>query len=185
MLDVGRGSAGDKSFGGADVEMLVKSGCVVGRNSGGENCEADKEHRRVASEFAGNNRREVLNLRIGAVKHRLSVFYRRDETDLHHCRRKNYFAVTSECVMAWTESAMRFCTPTLRISFATCAFTVRSSMPRAEPISLLERPATSISSTSFSRSVKVMRPAGKIRPGDALTRSMKVESTRRGAHTEP
>jgi hypothetical protein len=32
---------------------------------------------------------------------------------------RNYFAVTSECVMAWTESAMRFCTPTLRISFAT------------------------------------------------------------------
>src|SRR5208282_5488616 len=98
---------------------------------------------------------------------------------------KNYFAVTSECVMAWTESAMRFCTPTLRISLVTCAFTVRSFMPRAEPISLLERPATSISRTSFSRSVKVIRPAGKIRPGDALTRSMKVERTRRGAHTEP
>ena len=32
---------------------------------------------------------------------------------------RNYFAVTSECVMAWTERAMRFCTPTLRISFAT------------------------------------------------------------------
>src|SRR6202165_2580233 len=101
----------------------------------------------------------------------------------HHTR--NYFAVTRECVMAWTESAMRFCTPTLRISFATCAFTVRSSIPRAEPISLLERPATSISRTSFSRSVNVIRPAGKMRPGDALTRSMKVESTRRGAHTEP
>jgi len=32
---------------------------------------------------------------------------------------ETYFAVTSECVMAWTERAMRFCTPTLRISFAT------------------------------------------------------------------
>src|SRR5208282_6346465 len=32
---------------------------------------------------------------------------------------KTYFAVTRECVMAWTERAMRFCTPTLRISFAT------------------------------------------------------------------
>ena len=32
---------------------------------------------------------------------------------------KAYFAVTSECVIAWTESAIRFCTPTLRISFAT------------------------------------------------------------------
>jgi hypothetical protein len=31
----------------------------------------------------------------------------------------SYFAVTSECVMACTDSAMRFCTPTLRISFAT------------------------------------------------------------------
>ena len=30
-----------------------------------------------------------------------------------------YFAVTSECVIACTDSAMRFCTPTLRISFAT------------------------------------------------------------------
>src|SRR5947199_299581 len=27
--------------------------------------------------------------------------------------------ITSEWVMAWTERAMRFCTPTLRISFAT------------------------------------------------------------------
>src|SRR5579872_5932850 len=65
-----------------------------------------------------------------------------------------------------SESAMRFCTPTLRINLATWAFTVRSSMPRAAPISLLERPATSISSTSFSRSVKVTRPAGKMRPGE-------------------
>ncbi len=32
---------------------------------------------------------------------------------------RDYFAVTSECVMAWTERAMRFCTPTLRINFAT------------------------------------------------------------------
>src|SRR5256885_7048932 len=96
-----------------------------------------------------------------------------------------YFAVTSEWVMAWTESAMRFCTPTLRINLATCAFTVRSSMPRAEPISLLERPATSISSTSFSRSVKVTRPAGNMRPGEVDTRSINVERTLRGAQTEP
>jgi hypothetical protein len=31
----------------------------------------------------------------------------------------NYFAATSECVIAWTDSAMRFCTPTFRISLAT------------------------------------------------------------------
>src|SRR5947207_11626289 len=36
----------------------------------------------------------------------------------------SYFAVTSECVIACTERAMRFCTPTLRINFATCALTV-------------------------------------------------------------
>jgi hypothetical protein len=40
-----------------------------------------------------------------------------------------YFVVTSECVIACTDNAIRFCTPTLRISFATCAFTVRSSIP--------------------------------------------------------
>src|SRR2546427_13198606 len=96
-----------------------------------------------------------------------------------------YFAVTREWVMACTESAIRFCTPTLRISLATCAFTVRSSIPRAEPISLLERPATSISRTSFSRSVKVTRPAGKIRPGAEDTRSINIDNTRRGAHTDP
>jgi len=37
-----------------------------------------------------------------------------------------YFAVTSECVIACTDRAIRFCTPTLRINLATCAFTVRS-----------------------------------------------------------
>ena len=30
-----------------------------------------------------------------------------------------YLAATSECVIACTDSAIRFCTPTLRISFAT------------------------------------------------------------------
>jgi hypothetical protein len=30
-----------------------------------------------------------------------------------------YFAATSECVMACTDNAIRFCTPTLRINFAT------------------------------------------------------------------
>ena len=69
---------------------------------------------------------------------------------------------TSECVIACTDRAMRFCTPTLRISLATCAFTVRSSIPNTEPISLFERPTTSISRTSFSRSVNATRPAGNL-----------------------
>src|SRR5436190_15589341 len=99
--------------------------------------------------------------------------------------RESYFAETNECVIACTDSAMRFWTPTLRISLATCAFTVRSSIPKADPISLFERPATSISRTSFSRSVKVTRPFGKILPGEVLTRSMNIESTRRGAQTDP
>jgi len=30
-----------------------------------------------------------------------------------------YFAVTSECVIACTDKAIRFCTPTLRINLAT------------------------------------------------------------------
>src|SRR6266436_6414136 len=90
--------------------------------------------------------------------------------------RPGYFAVTREWVMACTESAIRFCTPTLRISLAKCAFTVRSSIPRADPISLLERPATNISRTSFSRSVKLTRPLGKMRPGEELTRSINIES---------
>src|SRR5258708_9675725 len=72
--------------------------------------------------------------------------------------------VTRECVMAWTESAIRFCTPTLRMSLATSAFTVRSSMPSTEPISLLDRPTTRSSSTSFSRSVKVTLPAAYMAP---------------------
>ena len=40
-----------------------------------------------------------------------------------------YFVVTSECVMACTDNAIRFCTPTFLISLATWAFTVRSSIP--------------------------------------------------------
>jgi len=79
---------------------------------------------------------------------------------------------TSECVMACTESAIRLCTPTLRISLATWALTVRSLMPSGAPISLFDWPATSISKTSFSRSVKVTGPAGKMGPGAAETRSM-------------
>ena len=74
---------------------------------------------------------------------------------------------------------MRFCTPTLRKSLATCAFTVRSAIPSAEPISLLERLATSNSRTSFSRAVKVTRPAGKIRPGP--DRADEVDLQRRAA----
>src|SRR5258708_3711468 len=81
--------------------------------------------------------------------------------------------VTRECVMAWTESAIRFCTPTLRMSLATWAFTVRSSMPSTEPISLLDRPTTRSSSTSFSRSVKVTLPAGKMRSGHEVNPSHK------------
>ena len=33
--------------------------------------------------------------------------------------KKSYFAVTRLCVMACTDSAIRFCTPTFRISLAT------------------------------------------------------------------
>src|SRR5215471_19014022 len=44
--------------------------------------------------------------------------------------------VTREWVMACTDRAIRFCTPTLRMSLATWALTVRSSMPSTEPISL-------------------------------------------------
>src|SRR6266849_3032553 len=92
---------------------------------------------------------------------------------------------TSECVTACIESATRFCTPFLRSSLATWAFTVRSWMPNVAPISLFDRPPTSISKTSFSRSVKLTRPAGKRRPGELLTRSRNMERTRRGAQTEP
>src|SRR5205807_10160579 len=91
---------------------------------------------------------------------------------------------TREFVMACTESAIRFCTPTLRISLATWALTVRSLMPSGAPISLFDWPATSISKTSFSRSVKVTRPAGKMGPGAAETRSMNIDRTRRGAQTD-
>src|SRR5882762_6909628 len=58
-------------------------------------------------------------------------------------------------------------------------------MPSTEPISLLERPTTSISRTSFSRSVNATRPAGNTLPGPVVTRSMNSDSTRRGAHTGP
>jgi hypothetical protein len=34
-------------------------------------------------------------------------------------QKHRYFVVTSECVIAWTDRAMRFCTPTLRMSLAT------------------------------------------------------------------
>src|ERR1019366_4082799 len=58
----------------------------------------------------------------------------------------NQFAgkLTSEWETACTDSSMRLCTPTLRIIFAMCAFTVRSTIPRGSPISLLERPATNL-----------------------------------------
>src|SRR5437773_9406504 len=92
---------------------------------------------------------------------------------------------TSECVMACTVSATRFSTPTLRISLATCALTVRSLMPSGAPISLFDRPSTSIFKTCFSWSVKATWSAGKIRRGALPMRSMNIESTRRGAQTEP
>src|SRR5713226_4046188 len=101
------------------------------------------------------------------------------------CLQFRFEEETSECVIACTESAMRFCTPFLRRSLDTWAFTVRSWMPSVAPISLFDRPSTSISKTSFSRSVKVTPPAGKMRPGELLTRSMNMERTRRGAQTEP
>jgi hypothetical protein len=40
-------------------------------------------------------------------------------TRLQNDRATSYFAVTNECVMACTDNAIRFCTPTLRINFAT------------------------------------------------------------------
>jgi len=92
---------------------------------------------------------------------------------------------TNECVMACTVSATRFSTPTLRISLATCALTVRSLMPNGTPISLLDRPSTSIFKTCVSRSVKATWSVGKIRRGELLIRSMNFESTRRGTQTEP
>jgi|ERR1700726_4433608 hypothetical protein len=79
---------------------------------------------------------------------------------------------------AWIESAMRFGTPTWRINLATCDLTVRSSMPSAQPISLLDLPTTSISSTCFSRAVKAS-PVGRMRSEVELKRSMNTESTRR------
>src|SRR5437660_8801688 len=90
---------------------------------------------------------------------------------------------TSECVMACTVSATRFSTPTLRINLATCALTVRSPMPSGVPISLLDRPSTSIFKTCVSRSVKATWSVGKIRRGELLMRSMNIESTRRGTQT--
>src|SRR5260370_1684008 len=82
-----------------------------------------------------------------------------------------YLLVTREFVIACTESAMRFCTPTLRISLATCALTVRSAMPRGAPISLFDRPATSLSRPSSSPPLKITRPPPTIRPPDFLPRS--------------
>jgi hypothetical protein len=63
------------------------------------------------------------------------------------------FGATMELVTAKMESAIRFSTPTLRISLATCAFTVRSSMPRLRAISRFDRAATRSLSTSVSRAV--------------------------------
>jgi hypothetical protein len=62
---------------------------------------------------------------------------------------------TRQCVTACTESERRFFTQFFCISLAMWAFTVRSSMPNNAPISLFDRPPTSISKTSFSRSVKL------------------------------
>ena len=53
------------------------------------------------------------------------------------------------------------------------------------PISLLDRPSTSIFKTCVSRSVKATWSVGKICRGELLMRSMNVESTRRGTQTEP
>ena len=58
------------------------------------------------------------------------------------------------------------------------AFTVRSLIPRGDPISLLERPATSNSRTSFSRSVKEARPAGKALVQLAVQRTLLVNEFR-------
>src|SRR5579872_7245101 len=69
----------------------------------------------------------------------------------------DYAGETSECVTACTDNATRLSTPTLRMSFDTCAFTVLSSMPNGALISLLERPVTNIPKISFSRSVSGLR----------------------------
>ncbi len=61
--------------------------------------------------------------------------------------------VSSECVTAWTDRAIRFVTPTFRSSWATCAFTVRSMIPSSLAISRFEQPATSRRNTSRSRSL--------------------------------
>src|SRR6266581_2788191 len=92
---------------------------------------------------------------------------------------------TNECVMACTVRATRFSTPTLRINLATCALTVRLLMPNGTPISLLDRPSTSIFKTCVSRSVKATWSVGEIRRGELLMRSMKIESILRGTQTEP
>src|ERR1700686_5904126 len=132
----------------------------------------------------GHVLREIPDSPIDALFQCKAKARQRDLSGLNSCW--HYLEeVTSECVIACTESAMRFCTPTLRMSLATWAFTVRSSIPSTEPISLLERPTTRSSSTSFSRSVNVTLPAGKIRPGDEVTRSMKMESPPRGAQPDP
>src|SRR5258707_6013167 len=93
------------------------------------------------------------------------------------------FTLTSECVRARNERARRFCTPSFRIILATWAFTVRSPMPRGDPISLLERPTTSNSRTSFSRSVKLTRPAGEGRDRAGPTPSNKIHKTHRRVPT--
>src|SRR5437899_5710246 len=58
-------------------------------------------------------------------------------------------------------------------------------MTSGVPISLIDRPSTSIFKTCVSRSVKDTWSVGKIRRGELLMRSRNIESTRRGAQTEP
>ena len=86
---------------------------------------------------------------------------------------KSYFAATSECVItACTDSAILFCTPTLRINFATWAFTGAffNSQLSTEFLYWIGLPPAS-PALLFSRSVKVTRPAGKIRQPEPTTRA--------------
>src|SRR5207249_2049258 len=81
------------------------------------------------------------------------------------------------------------CDPILHSNLAHQLGYVRldRALPDAQwvPISLLDRPSTSIFKTCVSRSVKATWSVGKIRRGELLMRSMNIESTRRGTQTEP
>lgn len=92
---------------------------------------------------------------------------------------------TSECATACMDSMTRFDTPTFLRSLATCAFTVRSVIPRGVAISLLVHPATSILSTSCSRIVNGRWPTETPCPENGDACSTNIARTRLGAQTDP